>query len=197
MSDPPHETPPERDALVVAARTDRDAFGELFEAYHDLVLGYCHRRLFRQATAEDVCSEVFLYVARKIRVFPGETERDFRCWLYRIATNEVNAHVRKTKRRGELLDEAVDKRRLPHTEPPHQETAESLDWPAVAQAIERLKQREQTVLTLRLFDGLPYDEIGQILGIKPATARVTYSRAIARLRVTLDAAPTAPNHAAP
>lgn len=191
MSDSHPEQRPELDRLVVAARSDREALGRLFEAYHDRVLSYCARRLFGHAAAEDVCSEVFLFVAKKMRAFPGETERDFRCWVYRIATNEVNAYVRKSKNRSELLESAVMEQRLSRQTAQEDQGYDTLDWPAVVEAIARLKPREQAVLTLRVFDGVPYDEIGQILGVRAATARVAHSRAVARLKQMLGAVPVA------
>jgi len=92
----------EIDALVVAARSDREAFGRLYRAYYDRVLGYCLRRLNERTAAEDVCGEAFLYVARKMSSFRVETEQDFRRWVYCIATNEVNAYLRRNLRRKEL-----------------------------------------------------------------------------------------------
>jgi RNA polymerase sigma-70 factor (ECF subfamily) len=174
------------DALVVSARTDREAFGRLYEAYYERILRYCLRRLYRQSVAEDVCGEVFLYVARKMRSFRGTTEQDFRRWLYRIATTEVNAYLRRTKRRQELWDKALQNDRLsPSNAVTNDNAYEGLDWPVVYQAISQLSTKQQTVITLRLFDDMPYKEIADVLNVRPGTARVTYNRAIKRLRSLL------------
>ena len=63
---------------VVRAKTDRAAFGSLYDRYQPLVTRYCMRRLFDRTVAEDVVSDVFLTVASNIRTFPGRTETDFR-----------------------------------------------------------------------------------------------------------------------
>ena len=178
------------DALVVSARSDRESFGRLYEAYYERILRYCLRRLYRRFVAEDVCGDVFLFVARNMRSFPGTTEQDFRRWLYRIATTEVNAYVRRTKRRKELLDDALQNKRLSARESvKHHEPCESLDWPSVYQAIGKLSTKEQAIVTLRLFDEMTYDEIAQVLGIRSGTARVTYSRAIKKMRSLLSSDP--------
>ena len=65
------------DNLVISARTDREAFGKIFDLYYPNVFRYCLRRLFVRAVAEDVTSEVFLRVATHIRDFPGTTKEDF------------------------------------------------------------------------------------------------------------------------
>src|SRR5437588_11050164 len=82
--------------LVVRAKSDRGAFSRLYDRYYPRVARYCLRRLFDRTLADDVVSEVFLQVASHIRTFTGRTETDFRRWLFRIATNAVNAHLRQT-----------------------------------------------------------------------------------------------------
>ncbi len=95
------------DLLVLRARTDREAFGTLFDRYYPRVLGYCLRRLGDRAVAEDLTSEVFLSVATHLAGFLGRTESDFRRWLFRIATNAVRAHLRQSLRRQEIWDAAA------------------------------------------------------------------------------------------
>jgi len=95
------------DGVVKAARNRRDALGELFDHFYPPVFAYCTRRLLVRAVAEDVTSEIFLKIASRIRDFSGTTAEDFRRWLFRIATNEINAYLRQTIRRRELLESAV------------------------------------------------------------------------------------------
>src|SRR3972149_6457721 len=95
------------DDLVMRARTDREAFGRIYDAYYPRIFRYCMRRLFVRTVAEDVTADVFLRVASKMRAFGGTTEEDFRRWLYKIATNEANAHIRRGKRQKALLEAAA------------------------------------------------------------------------------------------
>jgi RNA polymerase sigma-70 factor (ECF subfamily) len=46
-------------------------------------------RLFERQAAEDVTSDVFLKAVENIHRFKGN-EKQFRNWLYRIATNAIN-----------------------------------------------------------------------------------------------------------
>src|SRR5438105_10391959 len=95
------------DALVRLAKADREALGRLYDRYYPLVFRYSMRRLFVRAVAEDVTAEVFLHVATHIPRFAGRTHTDFRCWVCRIASNEVNATLRKRYRQKELLTQAL------------------------------------------------------------------------------------------
>jgi RNA polymerase sigma-70 factor (ECF subfamily) len=176
------------DDLVIHARTKREAFGRLYDLYYPRVFRYCLRRLFARAVAEDVTSEVFLRVAAHIHDFPGTTEEDFRRWLYRVATNDVNAFLRRSRRHCELRESAVRThaiRVLDTEDHPRGKDVDDPDWAEVYQAILTLKPREQTVNTLRFSEQMSHDQIAGVLNLQPATVRVVLSRALEKLRLRL------------
>lgn len=188
MTNPPADadrTSPD-DALVVRARGDRTAFAALYDRYYPRVLRYCVRRLFVRQVAEDVVSDVFLQIAKHLPAFEGTTETDFRRWLFRIASNAVNAQVRQTKRRQELFEAAARGRSLVGN-PETTSVIEMLDWPAVYQAILELEPRDQTIVTLRFFADLSHDEIGSIVGAQAGAVRTALSRILDRLRIRFGA----------
>ncbi len=171
------------DDVVKAARSNRDAFGQLFDHFYPPVFSYCARRLLARALTEDVTSEVFLKAAVGIPGFSGSSAEDFRRWLFRIATNEINAHLRQSIRRRELLeaaarmgtiDAAVSTALLCHETP--------VDWEELYQALGQLSDREQSVISLRFFSGFKHDQIAEVLEIKTGTVRVALSRALNKLR---------------
>ena len=168
----------EDDDLVVRARTQADALGRLYEIYYEPIFRFCVHRLFVKEIAEDVTSTVFLEVARGIRSFEGTNEQDFRNWLYVIAANQANAYIRKTSRRKKLLAKAVRSMR----DSTSTEQAADPDWPRLYSAILKLKPQHQTIVTLRFFENLRYEQIAQILDVKEATLRVTLHRILGKLR---------------
>jgi RNA polymerase sigma factor (sigma-70 family) len=172
------------DDLIVRARSDRNAFAALYDRYYPPVLRYCLRRLFIRAVAEDVASDAFLTIARGLSEFAGQTETDFRRWLFRIVTNGVNAHLRQTRRRQELLEAAARSGRfaVEASEP----AIERLDWPTAYRAILELDEREQSIVMLRFFADLPHDEIAAIVGATPGAVRTALSRSLDRLRARLE-----------
>jgi RNA polymerase sigma-70 factor (ECF subfamily) len=170
------------DDLVVLAKTQAGALGRLYELYYDRIFRFCVHRLFNRTTAEDVTSSVFLTVARTMRDFKGRTEQDFRCWIYTIAANQANAHIRKAVRRRRLLENAVAHRREEGSDPGEWS---GLDWPTLYAAIQQLAPEHQTILTLRYFENLDYEEIGRVLQARPATVRVTLHRTLRRLQKVL------------
>ena len=168
----------EDDDLVLEARTQAHALGRLYELYYERIFRFCVHRLFNKEIAEDVTSTVFLEVARGIRIFKGRTVQDFRNWLYAIAANQANAYIRKTSRRKKLLKEAAD---LISAAKGTDKSSEP-DWPRIYEAILKLKPQHQTIVTLRFFENLKYEQLAKILNVKEATVRVTLHRILNELR---------------
>ena len=166
------------DDLVLRARTQAEALGRLYEMYYERILGFCVYRLFNKEIAEDVTSAVFLEVARSIGVFRGRTVKDFQSWLYAIAANQANAYIRKTTRRKKLLEEAAGSMMAFAAGG----TNNSPDWPKLYTAILKLKPQHQTIVTLRFFENLQYEQIAQIVDVKEATLRVRLHRILNELR---------------
>jgi RNA polymerase sigma-70 factor (ECF subfamily) len=187
MSIPPTNDETDCDQLVEQAKTQREAFAALYDRYFPRIHRYCQRRLLDCAMADDLSSEVFLNIAQSIRRFPGTTETDFRRWAYRIATNVINAHFRKRKRRQALFERAAGRGWWNQkAKPDSQGSAQADDQSEnLVQALATLTVREQTVLTLRYWEGLSYEEVGQIIEARAETVRVVASRAIQALREKL------------
>ena len=185
MSDEPETHDQSEDAksdqLVLLARHDRAAFSELYDRYYPRVSKYCLRRLFNRTIAEDVLSEVFLQVATHIGTFPGKTETDFRRWLFRIATNSINAYLRQTLRRNELMEEVARYRSASASDRTVTENL-SLEWGEVFQRLMELEERDRTIISLRFFAEFTYEDIANVIDSTPGAVRTSLSRTLSRMR---------------
>ncbi|MHC4244731.1 MAG: RNA polymerase sigma factor [Planctomycetota bacterium] len=168
--------------LIARACNDSTAFVQLYRSHYDAVFRYCAHRLFERAKAEDVTSEVFLKVVENFHGFKGN-EKQFRCWLYRIATNAVNNHLRKTARRNRLLKVACQQSNNQIAD--SGASAEKLA--VLREAVFTLKPRYQTIITLRFFENMKLTEIAEVLRSSPGTVRSQLTRALAKLRKVLAA----------
>jgi RNA polymerase sigma factor (sigma-70 family) len=176
----------DQDILIKQACSDRAAFARLYRMNYERVFRYCCRRLFNRHAAEDVTSTVFFRVMRTISTFEGNSN-GFRNWLYRIATNAVNDHLKTTKRRAETIRNAAQEHGRKHafaTESDKELQKKNL---VVKQAILGLKPKYQTVITLCYFEKMKLIEIAEILGQNPATIRTQLARALSKLRKELRA----------
>ena len=151
-----------------------------------MIFRYCAHRLFSRTAAEDVTSEVFLKMVENFHRFTG-TEAQFRNWLYRIATNAVNHHLRRMTRRNRLLRAARERANSQTAD--CEESAEKLAL--LKDALLVLKPRYQTIITLRFFENLKLIEIAEVLGSSPGTVRSQLARALAKLRTKMNSGETA------
>jgi RNA polymerase sigma-70 factor (ECF subfamily) len=182
----PNNSDKDQDLLIKEACHDRAAFAQLYRQHYDNIFRYCARRLFNRHAAEDVTSIVFFKAMRTIVSFEGNS-KDFRNWLYRIATNAVNDHLRTAKRRSEAISNIARVSGSDHTRGSEADAEFQEKVLGIRQALLRLKPKQQTVIALRFFERLKLTEIAEVLGQNPATTRSQLSRALSSLRKQLEA----------
>jgi len=163
--------------LIVQARTSYNAFALLYRRHYDAVFKYCIHRLFDRHLAEDITSQVFLKVVEKFQSFEG-SERQFRNWLYKIATNFINEHLRKSVRRKSALKFFKEQSNIRNTT--FEDCAVKLA--ILKQTMLTLKPRYQTIIALRFFENLKLTEIAEVLDSNPGTIRSQLARALSKLR---------------
>ena len=166
--------------LIAEALNNPAAFVQLYRRHYDAVFRYCVHRLFDRHTAEDITAEVFMKVVENLDRFRGN-EQQFRNWLYKVASNAANDHLRRTARRDGLLKGAC--RQIGSKVADCDESAEKLIL--LREAVLSLKPRYQTIITLRFFENWKLTEIAAVLGSSPGTVRSQLARTLAKLRKVL------------
>ncbi len=162
-------------ALIEQAQHgDRNAFGELVRRYYPGVVQVVYRLCGDTGLAEDMAQEAFLRAWINLPSFRPQSS--LRNWLYRIA---VNATLDVLRRRPEetLEDEAVqmipDQAAGPETALIEKERVALLQ-----QAMQSLPEAARSVLVLREYGGLSYQEIASVLDVPVGTvmSRLNYAR---------------------
>ncbi|MGE0707132.1 MAG: RNA polymerase sigma factor [Planctomycetota bacterium] len=169
------------DLVPRAQAGDEAAFSELVRLHSPSV----HRvaaGLVGADEAEDVTQETFLRALEGIARFEGRAA--VRSWLCGIASRVALQRLRK-KRRWSWLTRLGD--RDPHAPPARGEgTLESSErQAAIEAALARLPDHQRTVVVLRIYEGLSYEEIASALGIRRPTAESRMARARVALREEL------------
>jgi len=155
----------------------------LYDEYYDRIYAYCVHRLFCRTAAEDVSSQIFLAAAEGIGSVAGDEQTAYVRWLYAIAVKQCNSYIRKHLRRRKIFENF----RAEYSH--HQKDVESSpDWTAVYGAVARLKQIEQTVVTLRFFEEMSYEEIAAIINKRHSAVRVILHRGLKKLQKLLNSA---------
>src|SRR5690242_19734781 len=83
--------------MVERARSDPDAFGELYRRYLPRLHAFAYRRTGDIEAAEDVTSAAFERALRNLDTFRWQSG-GFGPWLFRIAANEIIDHYRRSGR---------------------------------------------------------------------------------------------------
>lgn len=157
--------------------TERQArFRAIFEATRADVSGYVSRRTSDRHEAEDVLSETYGVVWRRLDDAPDGN--GLRPWTFTIARN-VLANVERARRRRWRLQERVVARG-PDLVTVHPDSAG--DREGITSAFVRLRPGDRDLLTMAGVEGLETAAMAQILGCSVATLQVRLHRARGRFR---------------
>lgn len=148
-------------------------FEELYRAHAGAVRAYAIRRAPSPAIADDVVSDVFLVVWRRLDDVPEPPVP----WLLSIARRAL-ANRRRSERRAAALSDRLASIRRPVAATP--ETGDRL-----LDALATLPEPDRELLMLVAWDALEPSEIAQLLGVRPGTVAVRLHRARRRLAAAL------------
>jgi RNA polymerase sigma-70 factor, ECF subfamily len=165
--------------LVAAAKTgDAEAFGRLFDHFHEPVHRYVAARVRRPSDAEDLAQLVFV---KALEALPRYEQRGvpFGGWLFRLARNVVIDHLRTHREHVELdgLMEQPDQQAGPEAQ-----VLARHEMDAVAAALAELTDEQRDAIALRFFAGLSAREAAVAMGKQEGTVRGIQFRAIGALR---------------
>jgi RNA polymerase sigma-70 factor, ECF subfamily len=171
------------DQLVARAQAgELPAFEELVQKYQREVYGLAWRMVSDAEEAKDLAQQAFLQAFVHIRSFRRDAQ--FRTWLFRIAINQCYNFLKSRKKFGDPLD--VDEVSLAAEDPsPEGDLVAQDDRRRLYEALERLPAKQRAVITLKVEQGLSYQEISQVLGGTAGAARVNYCQALKTLKKQL------------
>jgi len=157
---------------------EESAYEELLQRFEHPVYNLVCRLTDHPEDGADVTQEVFLKVFRGIGSFRGRSS--LKTWIYRIAVNEARNHRRSflRHRRQEVRLEAeageIMSRADWVADPGPSPFEIALDHEAehlIQLALSELNPNFRAALVLREVEGLPYEEISEILEISLGTVK--------------------------
>lgn len=173
---PPEPSDDEKRLITELKKGVPGALEKLFYRYWRPVMRLCLTRLKNSAEAEDAAIETFTDVAQGIKKFRGESKLS--TWIYRVCLNRISKH-RRQNRRTPLTISLDD---CPEAFTPEPETAPREEISRLRDALNRLPEKDQTVLILYYLEELKMAEIGSILGLNPQAVAMRLKRAREKLR---------------
>jgi RNA polymerase sigma-70 factor (ECF subfamily) len=176
------------DILRAAVAGDMAAHERIYRECSRPVYSIIRRLVPNLATADDLLQDVFVEILRSIGGYSGEGP--FGGWVRAIAVNKCLMHLRSPWHRSLAWLDAEEGGDRPHTAVA---LAQVFDRLAAAADLERalatLPALTRTVVWLHDVEGYKHQEIAELLGRTAAFSKSQLSRAHARLRQVLEAAP--------
>ena len=140
----------------------------IYQEYSGKVMGYISARVQRRADAEDLCSEVFEKVFRKMEGYDQE-KASVGTWIYTITRNTVIDYFRKNRPTAELDDSLLNNETLSE----------------LAQALKKLPQELQDIVVLMYHDGIPMTEVAKMMHLSYGAVKLRHQKALNMMRLSM------------
>jgi RNA polymerase sigma-70 factor (ECF subfamily) len=164
-------------------------FGAWMVSEQRRVFALCHRLLQDADEADSATQDTFLKAYQAMRKEDARELDDPARWITRIAVNSCLDRLRSRKwqfwrrRPKTTQDEGVTLSLIRSSAPEAEDRyfAGQISR-RLESALDRLSARQRAVFTLRHYDDLSLDEIGELLGLDVGTVKAHMFRAVSKLR---------------
>ncbi|MHC4780744.1 MAG: RNA polymerase sigma factor [Planctomycetota bacterium] len=184
---------PDIELMLSVKRGDREALSTLVTRYEKPLINFLFRMIGNLDEAEDLFQETLLRVLRAAKKY--EPRAAFSTWLYTIARNLCLDRLKKMKGlstvplEGKGDEEGSLREILEASTPDPGDTASKNELARVARgALRELPPKKREVLVLRIFQGLPYEEIAKIVNAPLGTVKYRIHDAVKSLAHTVNSA---------
>lgn len=174
-----HDARTDEELMHACVAGDLAAFESLVRRYERRILSYAYRLLSDYDAARDVYQQTFLNIFEKREQY-RETAR-FSTYAYCVAHNLCQNELRRRRRRrttslehpGAAADDEADLRGwlADDTGEPVAPLAREEEDALLRQAVADLDPAYREVVTLRVFEELPFKEIAEITGTNESTVK--------------------------
>ncbi|MEZ5337021.1 MAG: sigma-70 family RNA polymerase sigma factor [bacterium] len=180
----------DEELVMQLAAGDAAAFDQIFDRYHKQIYNFIRKQVSERENIEDLVQEVFLRVFKSSKNF--DPSKKFSSWVYKIALNEVKRHWKKSAAKqtfslntpvgdegseSERQDFIEDFRDLPENVLERENFSETLKV-----LIDRLPEKQRTVVILKIYHELTFEEIAEICECPLSTVLSRMRYAVNKLR---------------
>jgi RNA polymerase sigma-70 factor (ECF subfamily) len=171
---PTQTTDTEASLIEQAQNGDRNAYGELVRRHYQGVILVVYRMCGNPGLAEDAAQEAFLRAWVNLASY--KPKGSLRNWLYRIAINAALDVLRRTPE--ETLEDEQARMLADQAAGPEAVLIEKERVVLLQQAMQSLPEAARSVIVLREYGGLSYQEIASVLEVPVGTvmSRLNYAR---------------------
>jgi RNA polymerase sigma-70 factor (ECF subfamily) len=171
----PAEESFERQLLVRHRDGDPDAFEELVQRFRAPLFSYLVRCGVEPASRDDLFQEIFIKIHNASARY--RAEQPLPPWIFTIAANTVRSHFRKRRVQGLVFPErrSNDPKSESASAQESLEAQETAVW--IDAALAHLPRKQREVFSLCGVQGLPQQQVSEILGMPLNTVKTQLRRA--------------------
>jgi RNA polymerase sigma factor (sigma-70 family) len=161
---------------------DISAFETLYRQYEKLVFRTAYLITGNKETAEDALQEVFVSVWRSRHTY-DPSKGKLTTWLHRITVNEC---LRKKSGKAltaiSLEEKGVDLPDMKNQSQPEEISITRMEYDRLLRAMDALDTKHRSVLVLRYFNDLSYQEIAEALEVPLGTVKSRLNQSLKYLK---------------
>lgn len=144
---------------------DKQAYASIIQQFERQMYTYCYYILKNHEETEDAVQDIFIRSYENLHQYNRQVS--FSAWLYKIAYNHMMTMKKKQGRWLKLVNAVKEQQPKVEISPKASVIEEMLTY---------LTPEERHILLLKAVEQYTFEEIGKIMGIKPATIRKRYER---------------------
>ncbi len=156
---------------------DSNAYDALVRKYQQRIYATLYHMTAHHEDASDLTQDAFIKAYQALRTFKGDSS--FYTWVYRIAVNRTLNFLKQKKNRVQMSLNDLDSKAendpdlvaLISENTPRREAALSELQERLNAALLKLSEPHRLVVTLHDIQGLPHEEIAQIMECNVGTVR--------------------------
>ena len=154
---------------------DSEAFTTLYNANIKKIFDFIFFKTLSKELSEDLVSQVFLKALKNVGRFKSD---NFSAWLYTIARHTIVDYYRSNRETKSIEDcwDLADSINLTD------DADDNLNLEKIREAMRYLSAADREILIMRLWLDLPFKEIACSLNKKEAAVKMSFGRALDRLR---------------
>jgi RNA polymerase sigma factor (sigma-70 family) len=167
----------ESELILRTRQGDTEAYDDLVRRFQERIYATIYHMTANHEDANDLAQETFIKAYQAIATFKGDSS--FFTWIYRIAVNRTINFLKQRRNKNNLSLNDLDlnaehdpdlvalvSEKTPRRDAGLAELQEKLNT-----AMQRLSETHRLVVTLHDVQGLPHEEIAQIMGCNVGTVR--------------------------
>lgn len=182
MSDKTHKIMPDRDLVALCVSGDSAAWRALYDRHVGQVIRFVSALGVAMADKDDAVQDVFVAVYKSLPSFRGDAQLS--TWIYRIAARHV-ARLASRRRLRDMLSHVLwrEMKYEPEARQGYQNALENVERSSelemLDRMLEKLSPKKRTALVLFEIEGLPVEQVAEIVGcpVNTVWSRLHHARA--------------------